>query len=170
MGFFESLLQVNVDDDMDDIARQIKGALMRTVVASPSTSYELASSVTTRNLSWNSNDINKLGLRQSTSESINSFSYNEEGDEDINYVAEKVYSSAQASGWHSDNELDLKGLPPWVFKCNEDVQNLDFDSIGGLRVQSKSHSVSRFPEARLASTSVHKEGQIEVPLEVLCIW
>ncbi|CAA2973223.1 uncharacterized protein LOC111394519 [Olea europaea subsp. europaea] len=110
---------------------------MRTVVGSPSTSYKLASSVTTKNLSWNSGDINKLGLRQSTSESINSSSYKEEGDKDINYVAEKVYYSAQASGWHSDNELDIKELPPRVFKCNEDVQNLDFDSIGGLRVQSE---------------------------------
>ncbi|CAA3029221.1 Crooked neck-like protein 1 [Olea europaea subsp. europaea] len=158
-------LAVNVDDAMDDIARQIKGGLMRTVVGSPSTSYEPAFSVTTRNLSWNSDDINKLGLRQSTSELINGFSVNEEGDKDVNHMVEKVDSSAQASGWHSDNELDLNGIPPRVVKCNEDVQNLDFDSTGGLRVQSESHGVSRFPEASLASTSVHKEGQIEVPPE-----
>ncbi|XP_022876173.1 uncharacterized protein LOC111394547 [Olea europaea var. sylvestris] len=171
VGTFNSLLvlsfdqTVNVDDAMDDIAHQIKGGLMRTVVGSPSTSYEPAFSVTTRNLYWNSDDSNKLGLRQSTSESINGFSVNEEGDKDVNHMAEKVDSSAQVSGWHSDNELDLNGIPPRVVKCNEDVQNLDFDSTSGLRVQSESHGVSRFPEASLASTSVHKEGQIEVPPE-----
>lgn len=161
---------VNVDGAMDDIARQIKGGLMQTVVGSPSTSYEQPSSVTSRNLYWNSDDINKLGLMQSTSESINSFSDNEEGDKDVSHGAEKVDSSAQASGWHSDNELDLKGLPPRVVKRNEDVQNLDSDTIGGFRVQSESHSVSRFLEASLVSTSVHKEDKIEVPPEVLCIW
>ncbi|KAL2455789.1 Phox-associated domain [Abeliophyllum distichum] len=163
-------LAVNMDDAMDDIARQIKGGLIRTVVGSPSSSYDPASSVTNRNLSWNSDDINKLGLRQSTSESANSFSDNEEGDKDVNHGPEKVDSSAQANGWHSDNELDLKGLPPRVVKRNEDVQNLDSDAIGGFRVQSESHSVSRFPEASLASTSVHKEDPIAVPPEVLCIW
>ncbi|KAL2537407.1 Phox-associated domain [Forsythia ovata] len=157
-------LAVNMDDAMDDIARQIKGGLIRTV-GSTSSSYEPASSVTNRNLSWNSDDINKLDLRQSTSESINSFSDNEEGDKDVNHGPEKVDSSAQANGWHSDNELDLKGLPPRVVKRNEDVQNLDSDAIGGFRVQSESHSVSRFPEASLASTSVHKEDPIEVPPE-----
>ncbi|XP_022864206.1 uncharacterized protein LOC111384179 isoform X1 [Olea europaea var. sylvestris] len=151
-------LAVNVDDAMDDIARQIKGSLVRTVVGSPSTSHEPASSVTNRNLSWNSDDIHKLCSRQSASESINSFSDNEESEKDVNHGPEKVNSSAQANGWHSDNELDLNGLPPRVVKRNEDVQNLDSDIIGGLRV-------SRFPEASVASSSVDKEDKIEVPPE-----
>lgn len=157
-------LAVNVDDAMDDIARQIKGGLIRTVGGSPYSSYEQASSVTNRNLSWNSDDIHKLGLRQSTSESINSYSDNEE-EKDVNHVPDKLNSSAQANGWHSDNELDLNGLPPRVVKRNEDVQNLDADTIGGLRVQSELHSAGKFPEASLASSSVHKEDKIEVPPE-----
>ncbi|KAK6121392.1 hypothetical protein DH2020_044874 [Rehmannia glutinosa] len=100
-------LAVNVDDAMDDIVRQFKGVsdgLMRMVSGSQS-SYEPASSVTSRNLSWNTDDINKLAMRQSTSNSLNSFSDNEEGDKDLNHGQQELEHSTQANGWHSDNEL-----------------------------------------------------------------
>ncbi|KAK6143507.1 hypothetical protein DH2020_023855 [Rehmannia glutinosa] len=109
-------LAVNVDDAMDDIVRQFKGVsdgLMRMVSGSQS-SYEPASSVTSRNLSWNTDDINKLAMRQSTSNSLNSFSDNEEGDKDLNHGQQELEHSTQANGWHSDNELkeDPTGVPP----------------------------------------------------------
>ncbi|KAI3448079.1 hypothetical protein Pfo_004744 [Paulownia fortunei] len=110
-------LAVNVDDAVDDIVRQFKGVsdgLMRIVSGSLTSSYEPTSSVTSRNVSWNADDINKLAMRQSTSDSLNSFSDNEEGDKDVNHGQQELEYSAQANGWHSDNELkeDPTRVPP----------------------------------------------------------
>ncbi|XP_011092902.2 uncharacterized protein LOC105172973 [Sesamum indicum] len=110
-------LAVNVDDAVDDIVRQFKGVsdgIMRMVAGSPSSSHEQASPMASRNLSWNADDMNKLTVRQSTSDSLNSFSDNEEGDKDANHGQQEIESSAQANESHSDNELkeDPTGVPP----------------------------------------------------------
>ncbi|KAL8027717.1 hypothetical protein ABFX02_14G113700 [Erythranthe guttata] len=110
-------LAVNVDDAVDDIVRQFKGVsdgLMRIMVGSLSSSDEQTSSVTSRNLSWNSDETNKLVMRQCTLDSLDSFSDNEEGDKDVNHGQHELEYSAQANESPSDNELkeDPTGVPP----------------------------------------------------------
>ncbi|KAL0412523.1 UNVERIFIED_CONTAM: hypothetical protein Sradi_1454000 [Sesamum radiatum] len=110
-------LAVNVDDAVDDIVRQFKGVsdgIMRMVAGSPSSSHEQASPMASRNLSWNADDMNKLTVRQSTSDSLNSFSDNEEGDKDANHGQQEIEPSPQANESHSDSELkeDPTGVPP----------------------------------------------------------
>ncbi|KAL3843491.1 hypothetical protein ACJIZ3_000894 [Penstemon smallii] len=137
-------LAVNVDDAVDDIVRQFKGVsdgLVRAVVGPSSSGYEQASLITSRNLSWNDDDVTRLAMRQSTSDSINSFSDNEEGDKDVGHGQEEVLLAPQASGWHSDNELDPKG--------------------SGVKPQSS----CRNPESNLALKYVPREDQIGVPPE-----
>lgn len=104
---------------MDDIVRQFKGVsdgLMRKVVGSSSPTYETVSSISSRNISWNAEEISKHVSRQDAAETENSFSDNEEGHKYDNHDPEEVESSAQASGWHSDSELDSKSFPPRVVK------------------------------------------------------
>ncbi|KAL7082679.1 hypothetical protein ACP275_14G116100 [Erythranthe tilingii] len=110
-------LAVNVDDAVDDIVRQFKGVsdgLMRIMVGSLSSSDEQTSSVTSRNLSWNSDETNKLVMRQCTLDSLDSFSDNEEGDKDVNHGQHELEYSTQANESPSDNELkeDPTGVPP----------------------------------------------------------
>ncbi|KAL3651787.1 hypothetical protein CASFOL_004789 [Castilleja foliolosa] len=102
-------LAVCVDDAMDDIARQFKGVsggLKRMVSGS---SNEPTSSVTSRNVSWNADDINKLAMWQSTSISLKSSSDNEEGDKDVKHGQHEQEYSAHPNGWHSE---DPTGVPP----------------------------------------------------------
>ncbi|PIN08287.1 Intermediate filament-like protein [Handroanthus impetiginosus] len=110
-------LAVNVDEAVDDIVRQfreVSDGLMRIVVGSPTSSHEPASSVISRNLSCNADDINKLAMRRSTSDSLNSFSDNEEGNKDANHGPHEIESPTHANGCHSDNESkeDPTGVPP----------------------------------------------------------
>ncbi|KAL0356778.1 UNVERIFIED_CONTAM: hypothetical protein Scaly_1363500 [Sesamum calycinum] len=152
-------LAVNVDDAVDDIVRQFKGVsdgLMWKVAGSPSSSFDQGS-VTSRNLSWNADDINKLAMRQSTSESINSFSDNDEVDKDVNHGEQEAEAVTQANGWHSDNEPVSKGFPQRVVRRDEDVSNLVSEEIHNSRLKSISSSVSRYPESSLAITSVPQE-------------
>ncbi|KAL2254693.1 UNVERIFIED_CONTAM: hypothetical protein Sindi_0264000 [Sesamum indicum] len=161
-------LAVNVDDAMDDIVRQFKGVsdgLMWKVAGSPSSSFDQGSSVTSRNLSWNADDIKKLAMRQSTSESINSFSDNDEGDKDVNHGEQEAEAANQGNGWHSDNELVSKGFPQRVVRHEEDVSNLESEEIHNSRLKSMSSSVSRYPESSLAITSVPQEDPTGVPPE-----
>jgi sorting nexin-13 len=131
-------LAVNVDDAMDDIVRQFKGVsggLMRKVVGPTSIPYESDSPLSASNFSTVPPDeINKqLVLRQNTADSTNSLSDNEEPDKNI---IEDIGSSSQASGWHSDNELNLKGFlkdDNDEFKATESAllaQSRSLDSIG----------------------------------------
>ncbi|KAL0365448.1 UNVERIFIED_CONTAM: hypothetical protein Sangu_0642400 [Sesamum angustifolium] len=161
-------LAVNVDDAVDDIVRQFKGVsdgLMWKVAGSPSSSFDQGSSVTSRNLSWNADDINKLAMRQSTSESINSFSDNDEVDKDVNHGEQEAEAATQANGWHSDNEPVSKGFPQRVVRRDEDVSNLVSEEIHNSRLKSMSSSVSRYPESSLAITSVPQEDPTGVPPE-----
>ncbi|KAL0348378.1 UNVERIFIED_CONTAM: hypothetical protein Sangu_1065600 [Sesamum angustifolium] len=97
--------------------QRVSDGILRMVAGSPSSSHEQASPMASRNLSWNADDMNKLTVRQSTSDSLNSFSDNEEGDKDANHGQQEIESSAQANESHSDSELkeDPTGVPPeWV--------------------------------------------------------
>lgn len=164
---------VNVDDAMDDIVRQFKGVsdgLMWKVAGSPSSSFERASLATSRNLSWNADDINKLATRQSTSESINSFSDNEEGDRDANHGEQEVEATALSNEWHPDYELNSQGFVQRAIKHDEDVSNLDSEEICSLRLKSESNSGSRYPESSMALTSVPQEDPTGVPPEVFLIY
>ncbi|KAG6413346.1 hypothetical protein SASPL_126055 [Salvia splendens] len=84
-------LTVYMDDAVDDILYQSKGVsdgLMSKVAGSPSSSVQQGSFVTSKNLSWNVDDINKLAIRRpSMSESADSFSDNDAGDKDIKIQA-----------------------------------------------------------------------------------
>ncbi|KAL3538916.1 hypothetical protein ACH5RR_002282 [Cinchona calisaya] len=160
-------LAVNVDDAVDDIVRQFKGVsdgLMKKVVGSPSSSLDLASSVPSRDLSWNSDDMAKLPLIQSASDSVNSFSDNEKVDKD-GPVQEEAESSEQANGWHSDNELNSKGFPPRVVKRDDDFGNLDSEVKNFTELPSKQYSLGKAPDLSLALSTNHLEDPAEVPPE-----
>ncbi|XP_075493886.1 uncharacterized protein LOC142531581 isoform X2 [Primulina tabacum] len=161
-------LAVNVDDAVDDILRQFKGVsegLMRKMVGRLSSSSGPASSVPSRNLSWNSNDINKLSKRQSISESINSFSDAEEGDKDETNVQQEIDSSAKANGRCSDNELNSKGYPPRVVDHSVDIIDLHSEEFGSFRVNTETSNDTRYQEPSLALTSVPQKDPTEVPPE-----
>ncbi|CAA2940964.1 uncharacterized protein LOC111388366 isoform X1 [Olea europaea subsp. europaea] len=159
-------LAVNVDDAVDDIVRQFKGVSysLKKVVGSPSSMCEPASLVTSRTSSWKADNIKNLALSHNTTESINSFSDNDEGDKDESHGQQEVVSAAQANGRLSDYELNSKGFPPRHVTCDEDF-TLNSEEIHGQRVQSESHSVSRYSEYSLALTSVPQEDPIGVPPE-----
>ncbi|XP_060168306.1 uncharacterized protein LOC132599107 isoform X1 [Lycium barbarum] len=161
-------LAVNVDDAVDDIVRQFKGVsdgLMRKVVGSPSSYEPITSTSSDRNLSWNVEEINKLGLTQSTSESVNSFSDNDDGDKDGTHGHEEVGPSSEANGWHSDTELNSKGFPPRVVKRDEELISsaADLKSVSGL--QHESFSSGGFPEKSLAVVPSQQEDPAIVPPE-----
>lgn len=158
---------VNVDDAVDDIVRQFKGVsdgLIR-AVAGPS-SYGPESSITSRNLNWDTDELNKLVIRQSMSESINSYSDTDDGEKYTSHGRDDL-SASQAEGWRSDNELDLKGNPTSGGKYDESIGNLDTEEIHGSRL--KSESSSRVPDSSLALTTVPQVDLTGVPPEVLFI-
>ncbi|KAJ7967397.1 Phox-associated domain,Sorting nexin [Quillaja saponaria] len=127
-------LAVNVDDAVDDIVRQFKGVsdgLMRKVVGSSSPTDDSSSSITTQNLSWNAEEMDKSISRQITAETANSFSDIDEGEKDVNPGHDEV-DDAQANGWHSDNELKSKSFPPRVIKCPDESRDLDPDRLREL--------------------------------------
>ncbi|XP_050364407.1 uncharacterized protein LOC126783064 [Argentina anserina] len=105
-------LAVNVDEAVDDIVRQFKGVsdgLMR-AVAGPSI-YEGSASVPGLNLTWNAEGTSEAVTRQSTGETLNSFSDDEPAEKDESCSPVEVKFNVQDSEWHSDNELDFKGHP-----------------------------------------------------------
>ncbi|GER49864.1 Phox-associated domain [Striga asiatica] len=121
-------LAVHVDNAMDDIVRQYKGASNGLLQMVSGLSHGTASSVTSRNVSWNADDLNKLAMRQSTSNSFISSSDNEEGDKDVNHGGQhEVGFSAQPNGWDLDNELkeDPTGVPPEWAPANLSVPVLN---------------------------------------------
>ncbi|KAL6494750.1 hypothetical protein OROGR_031550 [Orobanche gracilis] len=160
-------LAVNVDDAVDDIVRQFKGVsdgFMWKVGVSPSSSFEQTSSVTNTHLSWNADDINKLAMRQTNSESVNSFSDNDDADKDVIH-GEQLDAVTQASGWCSEYESNSKGFPQRVVKRDEDVNNLDSEEMCSLRLKSELISVGRYPEHSLGFSYVPQEDPTGVPPE-----
>ncbi|RAL49379.1 hypothetical protein DM860_012812 [Cuscuta australis] len=113
-------LAVNVDDAMDDIVRQFKGVsdgLVRKVSSTPSSYEPVAASLSgssQRETPWSGDEVGKLALTQSTSESANSYN----SDDDIGTKI-GTESSPLVNGWHSDNELNSKEFPPRVVKHDE---------------------------------------------------
>lgn len=162
-------LAVNVDDAVDDIVRQFKGVsdgLMRKVVGSSSSPYEASHdtspSISGRNLSWHAEDINKHISRHDTSQTTNSLSDNEDGDKDENRGHEKVESIAQASGWHSDNELNSKGFPPRVIKRG---RSFDSKKKRGSKEKSEWIGPVGYPTSNFSGTSGLLEDPIGMPPE-----
>ncbi|KAF2316590.1 hypothetical protein GH714_041931 [Hevea brasiliensis] len=156
-------LAVNVDDAVDDIVRQFKGVsdgLMRKVVGSPSLLDEPNSSICSSTLSWHADESNKTVSRQDTSETVNSFSDNEESSIQESQKQEGG-SGEPANGWHSDNELNSKGFPPRVIKRDE-------DPLGAQKKhcpESKSDRVNRGGFSAAATSS-----QIEDPVGMPPEW
>lgn len=153
---------VNVDDAMDDIVRQFKGVsdgLMRKVVGSPSPTDETMSSVSSRNISWNAEEISKHISRQDTAETANSLSDNDEGYKYKNHEPEDVGSSAQASGWHSDNELNSKNFPPRVVKQSRSL-GLERKHVA---IANSEVGPGGFPAVEFQAVAAN----LEVPPEVL---
>lgn len=154
---------------MDDILRQFKevsDGLMSKVGGSPSSSSGQGSSVTSKNLLLNVDDINKLAIRPSMSDSTNSFSDNDEDDKDPNLGDEDVEAASQTRGWHSDHESTSKGLPQKVVKHDADVSNFNPDEIPSAKLKSESNA-DRYLESNLALTSIPQDGLTGVPPEVL---
>ncbi|RVW49733.1 hypothetical protein CK203_070054 [Vitis vinifera] len=128
-------IAVNVDDAVDDIVRQVKGVsdgLMRKVVGSSSSPND-ASPISGMNLSWHADEA----LRHDMMKTESSFSEYEEGDKDGTHGHEEVESSAQALGWHSDNELNSKGFPPRVIKRGNEPKSLDSGEKHGSEMKSE---------------------------------
>ncbi|GFY95064.1 phox domain-containing protein [Actinidia rufa] len=142
-------LAVNVDDAVDDIVRQFKGVsdgLMRKVVGS-SSFHEDSFTIPSRNLSWNSDEISNHLSWRSTTESAKSGSDIEEGDKDGPCGHEEVGCSVQASGWHSDNELNSKGFPPKVIKRSEKFRSSGYGKKHGSEADPLLVSLGEYPPA-----------------------
>ncbi|GMH23551.1 hypothetical protein Nepgr_025394 [Nepenthes gracilis] len=157
-------LAVNVDDAVDDIVRQFKGAssgLMRKVAGS-SSHYEGLPSVSVRNLSWNADELKSHSSMNSSIETYNSISDNEEGGKDGMPGHEEARSGAQANGWHSDNELNTKYFPPRVFKGIEDYESSNSEKKHGAELNSEWKDAGGSSSLPVLSDHVDPVG---VPLE-----
>ncbi|KAL7002767.1 hypothetical protein U1Q18_003923 [Sarracenia purpurea var. burkii] len=162
-------LAVNVDDAMDDIMRQFKGVsdgLMRKVVGSSPSPYETSPAILGRNSTWNADEISRQHLSwQDTTESTKSVSDNDEVDKDGTHSHEEVGPSAEANGWHSDNELNSKCFPPRVVKRNEKFRSFDSERKHDSEEESVSISLHGYPAAGFPATSDHLEDLVGVPPE-----
>ncbi|KAI8026460.1 Sorting nexin-16 [Camellia lanceoleosa] len=160
-------LAVNVDDAVDDIVRQFKGVsdgLMRKVVGSSSPPHEVSPAISSRNLSFNAEMIKQLSWQNST-ESAKSISDNDEGDKDGINEHEEVEPTVQASGWHSDNELNTKGFPPRVVKRGEKIRSLDPEKKHGSEKESPSVSLGGYPASGFPVYSDRLADPVVVPPE-----
>ncbi|GAB2267281.1 hypothetical protein Dimus_002267 [Dionaea muscipula] len=159
-------LAVNVDEAVDDIVRQFKGVsdgFMRKVAGS-SSSYEGSSSMPYRNLSWKADDLNRDGYINSAIETANSFSDNEDGEKDGSHSPREVGSSAQPSGWHSDNELNNIDFPPRVVNRREVHKSSDSDMKHVSEFKSEWNEASG-AAASLPIFSDHMDDPVRVPPE-----
>ncbi|GMJ03525.1 SORTING NEXIN 4 [Hibiscus trionum] len=159
-------LAVNVDDAMDDIVRQFRGVsdgLMRKVVGSSSFPSEASSSVADRTLSWNADEMAKDISRQSNLETMNSLSDNEVGDKDGGH-GQDDRSGLQGHGWHSDDELNSKRLPPRVIKHGSEPSNSASEKQG-LGVKPELLGQGGFPVVNFSATSSHLEDPVGMPPE-----
>lgn len=153
---------------MDDIVRQFKGVsdgLMRKVVGSPSSPIG-PSSVPPRHLSWNADEMNKLALTQGVSDSVNSFSDNDDGYKDGSQGPDEAESGEHTNGWHSDNELNSKSYPPRVVKRDEEFGNLDSENKHDTKEPYMSQNPNKTPQSSLFMISDRMDDPIGVPPEV----
>lgn len=147
-----------MDDAVDDIVRQFRGVsdgLMRKVVGSSSPLDETNSAVCNRNLSWHADEMNKHVSRLDASETVNSFSDNEES-----------HGPEQANGWHSDNELNSKGFPPRVIKRDQGSRTLPLEKKDDLELTTEWIDQSGFLVANSAVTSNSIDDPVGMPPEV----
>ncbi|KAB5541377.1 hypothetical protein DKX38_014351 [Salix brachista] len=158
-------LAVNVDGAVDDIVRQFKDGFMRKVVGSTSPFDETDSSIYSKNMSWHSDDVSKHVLRQDTLEPANSFSDTEESHNQENQDHKGVGSTAQANGWHSDNELNAKDFPPRVIKWGDESQTLGLDKKHVLEEKSKRINRGGFSVENSAVGSSHLDDPVGMPHE-----
>ncbi|XP_022763321.1 uncharacterized protein LOC111308904 isoform X2 [Durio zibethinus] len=158
-------LAVNVDDAVDDIVRQFRGVsdgLTHKVVSSSSPN-EASSSVTGRTLSWNADEKAKDISRQSNLVTVNSASDNE-GDKDGSRANEDNRSGSGGHGWHSDNELNSKSLPPQVLERGGEFGNLVSEKHNlGVKPELVGHSGSQ--SVKFSATSSHLEDPVGMPPE-----
>ncbi|KAK2665178.1 hypothetical protein Ddye_003752 [Dipteronia dyeriana] len=158
-------LAVNVDDAVDDIVRQFKGVGFTRKVAGPgSPTNEASSSISSRNLPWNADETSKNVSRQDTSETLNSFSDNE-GDKDGSHGHKEDRSGANANGWHSDNELNSKGVSPRVIKWGEESRNFGPEKKHSLGAKSELIGQGGLPVANFSLSPYHLEDPMEMPPE-----
>ncbi|KAL4353612.1 hypothetical protein GQ457_06G002690 [Hibiscus cannabinus] len=159
-------LAVNVDGAMDDIVRQFRGVsdgLMRKVVGSSSFPSEASSSVADRTLSWNADEMAKDISRQSNLEAMDSLSDNEVGDKDGSH-GQDGRSGLQGHGWHSDEELNSKHLPPRVRKHGGEPSNSTYEKQG-LGMKPELLGQGGFPVVNFSATSSHLEDLVKMPPE-----
>ncbi|XP_047330325.1 uncharacterized protein LOC124933925 [Impatiens glandulifera] len=159
---------VNVDDAMDDIVRQFKGVsdgLMRKVVGSTSPPRETPTSATSMNLSWIPDEVRNDILLLPAGGSPKKLSDSEEGDKHGEKEAhvEDEESSAQTSGWHSDNELNTKGFPPRIIRHGERHRSLGTNDQHNL--QSNSITLDEYLAANGSGSSNQLGDPIGVPPE-----
>ncbi|KAI9182358.1 hypothetical protein LWI28_024584 [Acer negundo] len=158
-------LAVNVDDAVDDIVRQFKGVgFIRKVAGPGSPTNEASSSISNRNLSWHADEISKHVSRQDTPETLNSFSDNE-GDKDGSHGHKEDRSGAKANGWHSDNELNSKGVSPRVIKWGEESRNFGPEKQHSLDAESELSGQGGLPVAKFSLSPYHLEDPIGMPPE-----
>ncbi|KAG6421505.1 hypothetical protein SASPL_118059 [Salvia splendens] len=167
VGSFSDILikTVNVDDAVDDILRQFKGVsdgLMMKVSGSPSSLAGEGSSVTSKNLLYNADDMNKLAIRPSMSESTNSFSDNEESEKDLNLGDRDVEAASRNRGWHSDHESTSEGLPQKVVKHNAVVTSIPQDTLTAV--------VTSIPQDYMRNVRLKSESNSDRYLENVSIW
>ncbi|CAN1278335.1 Sorting nexin-16 [Linum perenne] len=161
-------LAVNVDDAVDDIVRQFKGAsggLMRKVVGSRSLIGDTSSLNYSGDFTWNGDETSKPVSRQDTMGTENSSSDNEEGHQQENFDQEDVGPSAQASGWHSYKEVGSRTFPRRVIKRDEMSKSLNLKKNDGYLTKSDGSNRGQplAPSSTISSTRL--EDPVGMPPE-----
>ncbi|CAN1133556.1 Sorting nexin-16 [Linum perenne] len=161
-------LAVNVDDAVDDIVRQFKGAsggLMRKVVGSRSLIGNTSSLNYSGDFTWNGDETSKPVSRQDTMGTENSSSDNEEGHQQENFDQEDVGPSAQASGWHSYKEVGSRTFPRRVIKRDEMSKSLNLKKNDGYLTKSDGSNRGQplAPSSTISSTRL--EDPVGMPPE-----
>jgi sorting nexin-13 len=133
---------------MDDIVRQFKGVsdgLMRKVVGSPLDEHDHAP---TRHLSWSVNEISTQLSRESATESMHS---SISDTEDIDKLGENTQGEgrfdSEANGWHSDNELDSKYVPPRVVRRLGEPESSPSEKENDFKAKSQVRGSTDFQHA-----------------------
>ncbi|TXG64572.1 hypothetical protein EZV62_011566 [Acer yangbiense] len=155
--------------NVDDAVRQFTGVgFIRKVAGPGSPTNEASSSISSRNLSWNADELSKHVSRQDTSETLNSFSDNEGDHKDGSHGHKEDRSGAKANGWHSDNELNSKGVSPRVIKWGEESRNFGPEKQHSLDAKSELIGQGGLPVANFSLSPYHLEDPMGMPPEVSC--
>ncbi|CAN1307247.1 Sorting nexin-16 [Linum perenne] len=160
-------LAVNVDDAVDDIMRQFKGvsAWRRKASGSASQFDETSSPSYSRISAWNVDDSNKTVCRQDTMGTENSSSDNDESHQQENPDQEDVGSGAQASGSHSDNEVESRTPPGQMVKQDEMSKSLNLKQTDDLLMKSDGSNEGRPSTVNSVVTTSRVEDPVGMPPE-----